>query len=286
MSYDTILTVMAGRDQDKQPNAASLAALTAAETLCSVFDAHLDIFCLGLDQVHAGFYYPDAAPQVFKDAIDRAVDSARAVEAIVNERMRGSTVRWSIDTAVAQLGGVSALVGQKARFSDLVVMPRPYGDDAPPDTVAITEAALFQGSAPVLVLPPGAPPELPPRRILIAWNEGEEALDAVRRSLPFLRGAETVEILIIAPPPSGRDAAEPGSELSQMLARKGVPTKISVVAQTYPLTSDVIKQHTLETAAEMVVMGGYGHSRFREAILGGTTRNMLQDANIPILMAR
>ena len=70
-----------------------------------------------------------------------------------------------------------------------------------------------------------------------------------------------------------------------MLVRHGVKAEITVLAKTMPRVSDVLLRHARDMNADMIVMGAYGHSRFREAILGGATRNMLENAKIPVLMA-
>jgi nucleotide-binding universal stress UspA family protein len=70
-----------------------------------------------------------------------------------------------------------------------------------------------------------------------------------------------------------------------MLARHGVNCEVSVLAKTLPRTSDTLLRHARDKNAQMIVMGAYGHSRFRESILGGATRNMLEMAELPVLMA-
>jgi len=71
-----------------------------------------------------------------------------------------------------------------------------------------------------------------------------------------------------------------------MLTRHGVRASIAVLARTMPQISEILAQRAIEIGADLIVMGAYGHSRFREAILGGTTRTMLRKTSIPVLMAR
>lgn len=110
-------------------------------------------------------------------------------------------------------------------------------------------------------------------------------MQAVRRSLPFLKAADLVRIVVIDPPTHGPERSDPGGMLSQMLARHGVNCEIDVLSKTMTRVSDVLKRHAVDTDSDMMVMGAYGHSRFREAILGGATRNMLEQAEIPVFMA-
>ncbi len=160
-----------------------------------------------------------------------------------------------------------------------------YGENATVDAEAVTEAALFEGAAPVLIVP-GELKEPFGKKIMIAWNQSNEAMAAVRRALPLLQAAESVEITVIDPSPNGPERSDPGGALGQMLTRHGVRAEISVLARTQPLISDILNRRATEIGADMVVMGAYGHSRFRQAILGGATRNMLEKAQVPVFMAR
>ncbi|MBD9525390.1 MULTISPECIES: universal stress protein [Paracoccus] len=277
MPYKSILTVMTSEAQHEQLESAI--AMTRRE------EGHLDAFCLGIDHTQSGYYYAGASAYVFQESIDQAMAAAAALEHKVRDRLHAEDIRWAVDSAVAQMGGLSTLVGMRARYADLVVMGQPYGKDAPPDAEAITEAALFEGSAPVLIVP-GHLREPFGKKILIAWNQSSEAMVAVRRAMPLLQAAEQVEITVIDPSPNGPERSDPGGALCQMLTRQGVKAEIAVLARTLPQISEIINRRATEIGADMVVMGAYGHSRFRQAILGGATRNMLEKATVPVFMAR
>lgn len=277
MGYKTILTVLT--DPAQQPQ------LEAAIAIARHEDAHLDIFCLAVDHTQSGFYYAGASAYVFQEAIDRAMQDAGALESWARGVLEQSGIRFSIDSAVAQLGGLSTLVGMRARFADLVVLSRPYGEKGDGDAEAITEAALFEGSCPVLIVPCPIT-ETFGKKILVAWNQSSEALTAARRALPLLIAAQSVEITVVDPSPYSPEKSEPGQALAQMLTRHGVKAEVAVLAKTLPQVSAIIMQRATEIGADMIVMGAYGHSRFRQAILGGATRNMLESSKIPVLMAR
>lgn len=278
MGYKTILTVLTDFERQKQQLDSAI-AMTRRE------DGHLDVFCMGVDHTQSGYYYAGASAYVFQESIDKAMAAAGELEEKVRERLHAEDIRWSVDSAVAQVGGLSTLVGMRARYSDLVVLNRPYGERATPDAEAATEAALFEGSAPILIVP-GELKEPFGKKILIAWNQSNEAMASVRRALPLLQAADSVEITVIDPSPNGPERSDPGGALGQMLTRHGVKAEISVLARTQPLISDILNRRATEIGADMLVMGAYGHSRFRQAILGGATRNMLEKAQVPVLMAR
>lgn len=275
--FKSILTVLTDPEQKAQ--------LDAAVAIARHEDAHLEAFCLAVDHTQSGFYYAGASAYVFQETIDKAIESASALQSWADSQLGNAGIRYATDSAVAQIGGLSTLVGMRARYCDLVVLGRPYDDAVTRDAEAITEAALFEGSCPVLIVPCPITESFG-KKILVAWNQSVEALVAVRRALPFLRAAEEVEITVIDPSPYGPERSEPGQALAQMLVRHGVRAEVAVLAKTRPQVSDVIHQRATEIGADMVVMGAYGHSRFRQAILGGATRNTLEKTRVPVFMAR
>jgi len=278
MAYKTILTVV--NDVDLQRS-----VLDRAIEIATREEAHLEIMCLGVDRTQMGYYYGGANALVMQEAVNAARDKAAQVAAVVEKRMIAETVRWSCEDVVAQIGGITNLVGHRARFADLVVLPKPYGEGRALEDETAVEAALFDGRTPVLVMPEGDATLDPTGSIVVGWNQSTEALAAVRAALPLLQAAEDVNIAVIDPPSHGPDRSDPGGLLSQMLGRHGVRAEISVLAKTMPRVSDVLLRHVQDLDAKLLVMGAYGHSRFREAILGGATRNMLENATIPVLLA-
>ncbi len=281
MTCKTLLSVVTKQD-DPSP---ALAALDAAISLARRQDAHLEVLALGLDQTQVGYFYAGTSAMLYQETLERAQSDAEEVDAAARRRLAPEDIRWSVDRAVAQLGGMASLIAQRARFADLVVLARPYGAGRGPADEAVIEAALFEGQAPVLVLPDGMaePPAFD--RAVIAWNQSAESLSAVRRALPMLQRAAMVDITIIDPPTHGAERSDPGGMLSQWLARHGVRAEVSVLARTLPRVSDVLMRHVRDRDADLLVMGAYGHSRFREAILGGATRDLLETAGVPVFMA-
>jgi nucleotide-binding universal stress UspA family protein len=94
-----------------------------------------------------------------------------------------------------------------------------------------------------------------------------------------------VQIVVIDPPAYGPERSDPGGLLCQFLVRHGVRAEVVVLAKALPRVSDVLARHIRDANADLLVMGAYGHSRFREAILGGATRDMLEKAEVPVFLA-
>jgi nucleotide-binding universal stress UspA family protein len=260
-------------------------ALPAAIDFARRHDAHLTAVGLGVDMIPAGGFYMGASPMLLTEALGRAQETAEALAARASARLQGETLRWTAEPAIVPFGGLPSLVGQRARFADLVIQTRPYGRDAVPAQEAVLEAALFDGQAAVLVVPETGLGRHLGRRVVVAWNQSDEALSAVRRALPLLRAADHVSVVIIDPPVHSAERSDPGGTMTQWLTRHGVRAEVVVLAKTLPRVSDVLMRHMTDSAADLLVMGAYGHSRLREAILGGATRNILENADFPVFLA-
>lgn len=280
MAYKSLLTVATSAD-------GLLPTVTAAAQIAQRMDAHLDALAVGVDRTQVGYSYVGSGAVMIAAAMERAEAEARETEAALNAAIGAQppSLRYSVDTVVTQLGAVTDVVSGRARYADLVVLPQPYGEKRGVEDEAVTEAALFEGMAPVLVLPPNGMKTTDPRRIVVAWNQSREALVAARRAMPFLRRADLVQIVVVDPPAHGPERSDPGGLLCQMLVRHGVRAEVTVLARSLPRVSDVLARHLRDTDADLLVMGAYGHSRFREAIMGGATRNMLEGAEVPVFLA-
>ncbi|MBY6091291.1 universal stress protein [Pseudooceanicola sp. 502str34] len=259
--------------------------LEKASALAADYGAHLDVLCLGVDRTQVGYYYAGASAAVIQETMERTKAEAVELEELAKAELTKLGGRWSTDSAVAQLGDLGRHVAARARFTDIAVLPTPYGEGRGMELEPVVEAAMFDGQVPVIVVPDAATPSAKPKRIVVAWNESREALDAIRAALPILITAENVHITVIDPPVHGPNRSDPGGMLAQYLSRHGIHAEIDVLSKTVPRISDVLRRHASEIGADMIVMGAYGHSRFREAILGGATRNMLEEAHVPVFMS-
>lgn len=189
-------------------------------------------------------------------------------------------------------GGISLL----ARYADLVVIGQ--FDPARPSKSVMSDFPAYvivHAGRPVLVLPhAGVPGADMGRNVLISWNDSKEAAHAVSAALPLLRAADSVTIAIVdaaARQTGGTNSGDaPGAGIAHYLARHGVRTNIvlrDTAKQRFMHANDVgaaLLSLAADLAADLLVMGAYGHSRFRETILGGVTRTVLQHATLPLLM--
>ena len=182
-------------------------------------------------------------------------------------------------------GPAAAAAGapRPAQRSDLVGQPdlATHGVD---DT-ALTEAAFMDSGRPALVIPREHAAMLPPRRALVAWDGSREAARATSDAIPLLRFAEQVLVLVVDARDDGRLGDLPGSALTAHLVRHAVKAELRQVASGSASVAETLLGHAGELQADLLVMGGYGHSRLREMMLGGTTRSMLEHMTVPVLFS-
>ncbi len=259
--------------------------LPSATRLTEQYDAHLSVVALGIDMIPAGGFYMGASPLLITDALVRAQQTAELLQARVSERLQGLPLRWATEAQIAPFGSVGGVVGLRARYTDLIVQASPYLEGLGPTQEAVLEAALFEGGAAALVLPATGLPKDFGRRVVFAWNQSNEAMRAARRALPLLIGADQVIVVVVDPPPHSPESADPGGMLCRWLARHGVRAEVTVLARTLPRVADLLVRALVDRDASLLVMGAYGHSRLREAIMGGVTRDVLRNMTHPVFLA-
>lgn len=277
MAYKIISTILTDADD-------STHALDAAIALSDRMDAHLDVYVVTISHTETNNYYMGAEAIMFAEQTRDAIAQRERLELWLADRMQGEIVRWSTQSATVQGPALTGYLARKLRFSDLVVLPRPYQDNQ--DVAALVEASLFAAERPVLMIPKGCKAPEPGGRILVGWNDGAEALAAARAALPLLQQADQADICIIDPPLHAADRSDPGGAMAQYLMRHGTKSQVDVLAKTEPHVSDILLRRAREVGAQMIVSGAYGHSRLREAVFGGATRSLLELADRPILMSR
>lgn len=187
--------------------------------------------------------------------------------------------RLTDDEAV---GGLSL----QARYCDLAVLGQYDPEGVAPSTYAnLPEYVAMNSGCPVLVVPYGAEIRSTGRRVLIAWNGSGEAAKAVRSAIPLLRRAEIVEVAVFDRDiPPDAHGEQPGADIALFLARHGI--KVDVLQRsTESKVGDALLSLASDLNSDLLVMGCYGHTRFREVLLGGATRTILRSMTLPVLMA-
>ena len=184
-------------------------------------------------------------------------------------------------------GKVSETVVCQARHADLVVLGQvDPAHPPPPAGRQLVEDVLMTSGRPILVIPYIGRFERFGTNILVGWNNSREAARAVNDAIPLL--AEAASVTILEANPIGRkpaidDAAS--ADITRHLTRHGISAKTARTALASISASDALLSYAADVSADLLVVGGYGHSRLRERILGGVTRELLQHMTLPVLMS-
>jgi nucleotide-binding universal stress UspA family protein len=176
----------------------------------------------------------------------------------------------------------------QARYSDLLIIGQTDPDEKLGSQRAdVPQYVILNSPRPVLMIPyAGTFPEFG-RRIVIAWDGGMPAARAVTAALPFLQRAAWVQVAVFnADATPGVHGEQPGADIALYLARHGVKVEVAASSTGGEIDAgSALLSHLADCEADMLVMGCYGHSRFREVLLGGVTRTVLQSMTVPVLMA-
>jgi nucleotide-binding universal stress UspA family protein len=183
------------------------------------------------------------------------------------------------------IGLTEPFVTRWAHCADLVILGQRIPDH---DTgLYHPEDVVLSCSRPVLVVPyAGRRPDRIGENVLVAWNGSREASRAVQDALPFMSASSAVTVLLVDPDDELADVAL-AQDLVAHLGRHGLNARMQVIQHDLATlaVSDTILTQVAELDADLLIMGAYSHSRFREIILGGVTRDILRDMNVPVLMA-
>ena len=180
---------------------------------------------------------------------------------------------------------LSSEVGVHAYYADLVIIsrPEPAGQTAGPPGLA--ESLVLSSGRPIILFPPrGTVSRV--RRILVAWNATRESIRAVADALPLLVKAEAVEVLVADHQRHGAHGQEPGADIARHLARHGAQVEVRRLSSGGEDVGRLLLSASAKFAADLLVMGAYGHSHVSEWMFGGVTRTVLYEAGLPVLMSR
>ncbi len=219
-----------------------------------------------------------------QDAASRAQAAEDAVRAFcARERIAMSdqpqaqlpSAEWHVET-----GAEPAWLADRGRAADLLVVGRARDGEAV--AMDVLEAALMDSGRPVLIAPP-TPPDRVGGTIVIAWKNTSQAARAVAAAQPFIAAAKSATILSIAE--AGSADARSSKSLLHALRWQNADVTLRHLEPTDRLPVETLLAAAAAVNADLLVMGGYGHSRVREIVFGGFTRHVLNGVDLPVLMA-
>jgi nucleotide-binding universal stress UspA family protein len=254
------------------------------------WDAHV----IGVHVVFAGvrFHPPSESWAIGERAFQAVIAhekrlraDAEAVAAEVSEHFQGLCARSNV---AGELRGIDSdqparEVTINALHSDLVIVGHPQPNGLPDDVTL--ETMLLASGVPLLVLPNAWQGEAIGNNVVIGWNASRKARRAISDAMPFLVDAQAVTTLVVDPSAGRRHGEEPGADIALQLARHGAHLHVERVMSNGSPIAEVILAHAKQMGSDLLVFGAYGHSRLREFLLGGTTRALLAQMPVPVLVS-
>lgn len=222
-----------------------------------------------------------AGIQVLTELQDEALRDGDATARRLTERLASLQVPSELRRFDETFGALSGKVVDQARCADLFIATRPYGGAETAVWPDLVEAVLFGSGRTLLLVPPGRHRQGPIQTVLVAWNGSREAARALREGLDFIEQATRVVVLVVDPPAG----TMPYAEVKAHLAHHNVVAEVVTADSRDSSVADVILVEARRVSADLVIMGAYGHTRLREQVFGGATRDMLTASESPILVA-
>ena len=274
MIRDLIVNVTTGGPDVAGPYAISIA---------QAFDAHVGAVAFAYDPVIPPTIM-GGIPASLIDAQRAENDkAARDALAAFDKAARREGVSFESRILGASLAGASESFGAMARRFDLAVVAQAEPDTTAPEEF-IAEGALFGSGRPVIVVPYIQKGGVQLDRVMVCWDASRAAARAVADAMPFLARAKAIDVVIVASERPKSDEVA-GADIGQHLARYNLNVEVKRIVATETDVANTLLSHAADSAADFLVMGGYGHSRLREFILGGVTRAILGSMTVPVLMS-
>lgn len=266
---------------------ASAKHMDAAISFAKAQDAHLAGLALDA-RTSVGSYLEANIPQDVVHLV-REREHERAETIAGSFRAAATQAGFTDDCRIVQCLDVDAAetIGEMARYADLLVMGQIDQDDTvPTGGRELVEDVVLTSGRPTLVIPYIGVSQPIGKKVLVAWDASREAARAVADAMPVLETAETVTVFMVNPKVGeGAHGEEPGADIALHLARHKIPVQVDHTETRDISAADAILAYAADHDIDLIVMGAYGHSRLREVILGGVTRQIMRQMPVPVLLS-
>lgn len=243
--------------------------------------AHLDVLAPYTDILVPANWEGRTAEQIEQETTARRQKTSALADAIVAQAS-DSGVPVSSQTEWAHAFGLIPFVGDQAKLHDLTVIGVDRSIFLSERNIA--EHVLFDSGRPVVIVPNRHPASFACKRVTVAWDHSRTAARALHDSLPFLRIAEEITLVAVGGEKRFQTSPTPAI-IEAALARKGLNARFEQTDLDELTIGQALQDHALQSGADLLVMGAFGHSQLREFILGGATREVLDDPQLPVLMS-
>lgn len=278
MPFKTVLSAISVEQSDGD--------VRLAIDLCRQIDAHLAVLVISIAVPPPASEYAAVVTEAWLQDRQAEIEQLRARVKEVAAILAESGLSADVDGEYVERGWTDDMVGRRGRYADVTLIgPELCGDEDL--KIMVLKGSLYESQIPVLLIPDAAGATLQPKRVMLAWDGGPEATRAAREAIPLLTGAEDVRLTMIDPRATEDGLGiEPGTDLAAYLAHHGAKVTIDRLPSEGRPIAETLRRHAVDVAADMIVMGAYGHSRLRQRIFGGVTRSMIEEADLPVFMAR
>lgn len=279
MSYRSILVHL---DRSRHTGA----RVAAAAALALQHDAHL----IGLAPLGWVLMPSEATPALGLAAYQEAATRELREQAqLCVDSFEQQVARLGVTRHESRIedGFAESAMARAARYCDLSVVTQVDPDESTASAALLPQDVLLQSGRPLLVLPyAGERSVAPASRVLVGWNASREAARALHDALPLLKAASHVEVVVFETPEDAglKHGQLPGADIGLWLARHGVAVEAKYIPAKVG-AGEALLSHAADMSADLIVAGGYGHSRLREAVLGGVTRTLLESSPVPVLLS-
>jgi nucleotide-binding universal stress UspA family protein len=252
-----------------------------AVSMAELFDAHVAGIAFVYEPVIPGTVMGGIPSDLIEAQRDENAKAAREAAGRFETAARSAGVSAETRILDASVAGAADLFGRAARRFDLAVVGQAGAGEGAAEELLI-EGALFESGRPIVVVPHTQTRPATLERVLVCWDGSRPATRAIADALPFLQLAKAIDIVAVSGE-RGKGGELVGTNMARHLARHGLSVTLKRISAG---NTDVPAAIRMEAeGADFMVMGGYGHSRLREFILGGVTRTVLASSTIPVLMS-
>jgi nucleotide-binding universal stress UspA family protein len=274
MVKDIIVNLSVGKPHD--------VAGDYALSVASVFDAHLSGVACAYEPVINGMAIPSVAASLIDTFRAESEAEAHRAKTAFEENARRAIVSADSIVISGTASDTARKLGELARDYDLSIVAQAQDDGDFAESMAI-EGALFGSGRPVLVVPYIQSSGLKLDRVMVCWDGSRNAARAVGDAMPFLRRAGTIEVVTIERQERRNELT--GARIAAHLARHGMKVELKPIVAPDVAVADAILSFAADNSTDLIVMGGYGHTRLREFVLGGATSGILDAMTVPTLMS-
>ncbi len=252
--------------------------MDAAHQLVERFNVHVTGIHAYQLYSYPTHYEVAVPPFVIEQAEAQAREESRSAREIFDRFSHAWESKFSW---ISDEGDPASVISDYAGCHDLVIVSQFDPEQRETYSRELPDRIAFESGRPVMVIPYSGVGEKIGEHALIAWNGSREATRAIHDALPFLEKASRVEIVSIN---ASKDLDLPSADIATHLSRHGIDVETRKIEAKGHDVGGALTNLAEESDADLIVMGAYGHSRFRELILGGVTRHVLESMPVPVLM--